>query len=331
MKPLRLSLHVALLFVLILAGPARAEAPRPTMPDLYAVLWQQTSAEYKALCLQAFQGARQALEERARTGGCRMHDGRLVQETLVREPEGKLRVDQRPLALVLDLDETVLDNSGFQAWLLREGRTYQEEDWVAWTRFQARVPEARKAVPGVLAFLREAQDMGYTPIYLTNRDESSRADTLALLEGLGLGAPDLERRLILKDEQADPKAAAALVGRLGLKPTSPEALGLTANSSDKAGRRVEVQERYQVVGWFGDNLYDFPLDVRQGTPAGTAMLEARDQAVQAGADRWGNTWFILPNPMYGSWLSGSTIPRQDQVNALQDWGFGTWKQARAPR
>lgn len=325
MKLLRL--HLLLLVLLIMAAPARAEAPPPKVtPDLYSVIWQQTSAEYKALCLQTWEAARQALGDQVRTGSYRSEGGRLWLETLVRQGNGKLSWDRRPLAIILDLDETVLDNSGYQAWLLQSGEGFTLPTWDQWLQFQAAVPAGQKALPGAVEFLRDVKAMGITPMFLTNRAESGRAATLALLKGLGLETPS-DQLLMEQPDEVEAKATQDLLKALNLAPDSPAGLRLTANDSDKERRRVEIQTRYHVVGWFGDNLYDFPVDVRTGTPAGADILAARDRTVTEHPTYWGNRWFVLPNPMYGSWIQSSTIPKAARFDVLQDWGFGAWRKS----
>ena len=124
MKALRLSLQALLLGLALLTQPVRAEAPAQLPPDLLAVVWQQTSAEYKALCMQVFQGATEAMRTHVQGGEYLFQDGRLWLQTLVRHPDGRLTWDRRPVALVMDLDETVLDNSGFEAWAIQTRQTY---------------------------------------------------------------------------------------------------------------------------------------------------------------------------------------------------------------
>ena len=90
MKALRLSLQALLLGLVLLTQPVRAEVPAQLSPDLLAVVWQQTSAEYKALCMQIFHGATEAMRTHVQGGEYLFQDGRLWLQTLVRHPDGRL-------------------------------------------------------------------------------------------------------------------------------------------------------------------------------------------------------------------------------------------------
>src|SRR5205085_1146217 len=74
----------------------RENGPRqgPSERNLDASLWLQTAGEYRALCLQTY-----------RTAG----------EHLLRKRAAQPKGDAPP-AVIMDLDETVLDNSPFQTW-----------------------------------------------------------------------------------------------------------------------------------------------------------------------------------------------------------------------
>ncbi len=326
MRSLRLPLQAMLLAFLLLLQPARAEAPAPLPPDLLAILWQQTAAEYRALCMQTFHNATESLRTQVQNGDYRCRDGRRWLETLVRHPDGTVTWDRRPLALVMDLDETLLDNGGFEAWAALHKETFNRRTWGNWMKFQGQTPEAWRALPGALEMIREAREMGISPVFITNRWEAGRADTLAVLRGLGLDAPDLSERLYMEDDAKEAQACQDLIKAMGLAADSPEALRIAANASDKERRRLEVQTRFQVVAWFGDNLYDFPVDVRTSTAPGEATRLAREAEVDTNARRWGASWFVLPNPMYGSWFYGRALPKGSELQTLDDFGFEAWLQ-----
>ena len=123
---------------------------------LMPVLWVQQSAEYKALCYQAFNLAHwkvQCLKKREK--------------------------DKRPRAIITDIDETVLDNSYSEARNIIECREFSPSAWKKWT------DEARAtAVPGAVAFLRYARDRDITIFYLSNRDTTEVQSTLKNLQAL---------------------------------------------------------------------------------------------------------------------------------------------------
>ena len=78
------------------------------------------------------------------------------------------------------------------------------------------------------------------------------------------------------------------------------------------------------MGWFGDNLYDMPVFVSRDLTKCEDVLEARNEQVKQHVNKLGNVFFILPNPIYGSWLKKETIPDADMSSVMSDYGFGPW-------
>ncbi|HEY0272452.1 MAG TPA: HAD family acid phosphatase, partial [Chitinophaga sp.] len=114
----------------------------------WAALWQQRSAEYKALCWQAYQVAALRLDQD------------------LAQPH------EKPLAVVTDIDETVLDNSPNTVHQALQGKGYTQQDWEAWT-----AKAAADTVPGALTFFRYAAAKGIDIFYISNRSETERAAT----------------------------------------------------------------------------------------------------------------------------------------------------------
>jgi len=188
-----------------------------------------------------------------------------------------------PPAVVMDIDETVLDNGAPQAEMLLKGTCPGEFEalWDAWIS-----ERAAPAIPGAAAFIRaarESKDAGGRPVrvfLITGRECKARAgsasacpqqdDTVANLRALGLDAPTLEDDLMLKGER-------------------PEWV------SEKLPRRQQVARDYRIVLNVGDDLADFIPDLR-GKP-----LPDRERARCRHRDWWGVRWFVIPNPVYGSW------------------------------
>ncbi|MCF7221769.1 5'-nucleotidase, lipoprotein e(P4) family [Marilutibacter chinensis] len=240
------------------ATPAAADVPADD--NLNAVLWVQTSSEYRALTFQTYRAAADHLDvalaeanwdalvpdERAATAGL---DGSL-----------------KP-AVIMDVDETVLDNSPYQARLIRDGEGYDEVSWAAWV-----AEKKATAVPGVVDFAKAAAAKGVTILYLSNRAEHLQEATLANLRAVGMPVAD--------DEVF-----------LGLG-TFVE--GCEQNGSEKACRRQLAGRRYRVLMQFGDQLGDF-VEVVDNTAAG------RDALMEEYGDWFGERWWMLPNPTYGSW------------------------------
>lgn len=238
---------------------ARAEAPETEVapdpaenPTLFATLWQQTSAEYRAAAMQAYDEASEVLPVALADSGW----------TAAVEQEGD-DFSMLPPAVVLDVDETVLDNSPQQARTILAGGAFDPEVWGAWVN-EARAP----AVPGAREFLALADSLGVALFYVTNRDQPLEEATRRNLEAEGLPLdPELDT-ILSRGER--------------------EGWG-----SDKASRREAIAERYRIVLLVGDDLNDF-------VSARLPRAE-RDRLLERYGDRWGDRWIMLPNPVYGSW------------------------------
>ena len=172
-----------------------------------------------------------------------------------------------PPAIIVDVDETVLDNSPYQVRLIRRDETFNDATWNAW------VDEARaRAVAGAPEFAQAAAKRGITMIYLTNREHAKSAVTRRNLEAVGFPAVDEAQFL-------------------GLGVDTP---GCVPKGSDKGCRRQFVAQRYRVLMQFGDQLGDFVSVTDNGLEARAAQLQ--------GFEAWvGQRWFMLANPTYGSW------------------------------
>lgn len=143
------------------------QADNEPLMKIYPVLFQQTSAEYRALCYQAFNIAKASLDQ------------------ILTNYKGK----QKP-AIVTDLDETIIDNSYIEASLIKAGRTYGPGDWKKWVDMAAAT-----AVPGAIDFLKYAKSKGVTIFYISNRDTGAVNATLKNL--IKLDIPDAKRENLL--------------------------------------------------------------------------------------------------------------------------------------
>jgi len=232
-----------------------AVAP-PEQRSLTANIYNQAAAEYRACCMTIYAAAAYRLEE------------------MMEDADPPLA---RP-AVVMDLDETVLDISSFQTFLYENELSYTPELWSVYE--QEGVGEVL-LVPGAGEFIARAEALGVSVVYLSNRNEATREYTVAALEQLGLNTKGIEERIFLKP---------------------------TGGSSDKSARRDAISARYNIVMIFGDNLRDFAeifAPERLGDDAATddylRAIGARGAAVDAAACHWGVDWFVLPNSMYGEW------------------------------
>lgn len=223
-------------------------------PTLQATLWVQHAAEFDALTLETYQTAQRRLPEL------------LSDSTFTAAVEQDGPVSELPAAIILDVDETVLDNSPYQARLIQKNQSYSSESWNAW----AREADA-DAIEGALALTNFAADHGATVFYVTNRSSKIEDATRRNLENAGFPMKAGTDVLLTKGERE-------------------------GWSSDKTSRREYIARNYRIVMLFGDNLGDF-LNVDGLTE------KQRDELIRRYRDRWGSSWFMLPNPVYGSWES----------------------------
>ena len=234
-------------------------APGPPADDnLNAVLWTQTAVERDLIYRQTWRAAEEHL---ARA----LADARW--EALP-EGERKTAPDGLGNAVIVDVDETVLDNSPYQARLVRQGTHYDEFTWAEWCR-----EETAHAVPGAVEFVRYAASKGVTVFYLSNRAMDLRDATLSNLRKVGFPVAQTDNVFL----------------GLGTFVT-----GCEQNGSEKGCRRELISRTHRVLMQVGDQIGDF-VDVLANTPQG------RREAVAPYLDWVGERWFVLPNPTYGSW------------------------------
>ena len=245
----------------------RAKIPPSEHPALRANQWMQTAAEYAAITIQTYNQALDRVRQR------------------MTDAAGKW--PKRP-AVVLDLDETVIDNGYFQNYLMWSGSEYTTPLWKEWVR--EGILEAG-FVPGAEKFIRSVEKLGVTVIYLSNRPDSpdERQATIETLKRLDVNTDGLEDkstvRLLLKKDQ-----------------------------SDKEERRSLVKQKYQIIALIGDNLGDFASGFNEDE---NLTVSSRRQAVEADFERWGREWFVLPNPMYGNWKW--LLDPKDPMEYLKPW------------
>ncbi len=197
-----------------------------------------------------------------------------------------------PMAVIVDIDETMLDNTPYGARLVRDGKSHDEAAFNQWVN-----EAAAKPVPGALEFARAANARGVTIFYISNRTADQAGPTVDNLRKLGFPIKDAGQYL-------------------GKNTT----LGGCENSgSDKGCRRQLVGRTHRVLMQFGDQLGDL-VSIASNTPAG------REQAVRPYLGWVGERWFMLPNPSYGSWEPAlfnndpsqpEAVRRQQKLNALR--------------
>ena len=222
---------------------------RNTHENLHAVLWMQHSGEYHAACLQTFAQARTAL------------DRALADPSWTAALEQEPPFEDKPPAVIVDVDETVLDNTSFEVGLIRTGQFYGSDTWDPWC-YEARAT----AVPGALEFCQYAADKRVAVFYVTNRKDHLREATQKNLQALGFP--------IIAD--------------------SRECVITRSDVSDKGPRRAMLAEDYRILLLAGDNLGDFLSETKQPNPGRVEMVDDHGSF-------WGERWFLLPNPVYGDW------------------------------
>ncbi len=189
-----------LIFCLLSILPILSFAQKnPERDYTNAVLWQQYSGEYRALAFQAYNFAKLSLKE-------------ALWE----------QANKKPNCVIVDADETILDNSAFQGHEIKKGVSYVQKDWTEWTSLAQ-----ADTVPGALAFLKFAASKNVETFYVTNREQADYEGTLKNLQKFGFPYAD-EAHLLVK-----------------------------TSTSDKEPRRQKVLEKYNVLLLCGDNLSDF--------------------------------------------------------------------------
>lgn len=165
-----------------------------------ATLWAQKSAEYDALCHQAYNIATERIETALK----------------------KHKKGSKKLAIILDIDETVLNNTLFQGTVIKEGVTFDQALWTEWVKMEKAVPLA-----GAKEFLTFADKKGVEIFYVSNRDVGAELEaTYNNLKKVGI--PVKKENMLFKE-----------------------------GKSSKEPRRQKVAEKYDVALLFGDNLIDF--------------------------------------------------------------------------
>lgn len=219
-------------------GPAAAQAAAGARTQTKELRWVRGSAEYRAIVIQTY---RAALDAAARASAGK--------------PAGSW-------AVAVDADETILDNSGYEAALQREGRTHTEDDWRAFVR-----RHDRGAMPGAKELLDGVRALGGRVVVVSNTEEALCGE----LE------KDLDRLELPHD--------------VLLCSSGPE-----GERKEERWRRIEEGTaapglgKAEILVWVGDNIQDFP-DQSQAS---------RDREVGSFAD-FGVRYFAIPNPIYGSW------------------------------
>ncbi|MFE8646318.1 5'-nucleotidase, lipoprotein e(P4) family [Sphingomonas sp. NCPPB 2930] len=238
MKKITREISVAGLLLSVLLVGCQTSSHPPAPVSASALYWLQNAGEYRALAYQAYNVARERFDNAA---------------------------SNRRRVVVMDLDETVLDNSAYAVWCLGRGVGYSDETWNRWV-----ADAAATAVPGAIEFIQHVRKNGGIVFFISNRVAAGGDATRINLARLGINDID-EKHLLLKQRE-----------------------------SSKALRFQEVvRSEGEPILFVGDNLTDFGAEA-----APLKSADDLQAFVRRHHDKFGTRFIVLPNPLYGSWLPG---------------------------
>ena len=210
--------------------------------ETMGLLWMRTSAEYRALAYQGYNVAMNAVK------------------MAVTDPSHQ----RKPLAIVLDADETVVDNTKLMGESIVNGNGRFDAPW--WR--QAVHQGKSQAMPGAVEFLNEVHKQGVEIFYVSNRYAPVNLDvTIQNFKELGFPSVDKDHVLLFEKD------------------------------SDKQPRFDMIAKKYYVIVYMGDNAGDFLIGTKGKT------LAERNAIIDNHKEDFGTTFVVFPNPAYGSWVS----------------------------
>ena len=229
--------------------------------SLMAPLYVQESAEYKAHIRTTFKTAEATIP------------------FLLKQKEISASIDQmngeknffdKPPAIILDVDETVFNNSAYQARLIVNNTNYPD-GWIEWVK-----EEKATFLPGALSYMKTAKELGVEIFFVTNRLHELEPATRNNLVKEGFDLSDDIDQILTRYE----------------KPSWDR---------NKTSRIALIAEDYRIIQIIGDNLGDF-IDGQQNKKSSNF----RKSIVEQTDSFWGFVWFMIANPTYGDW-EGSVI------------------------
>ena len=250
-RAMALGATIITVVIALSAVTVRAETPVP-QDWLEANLWTQRSVEYKGNALTVYALARFRLDQA------------LADSKWTAAPaEQKSDYENLPPAIVLDVDETVLDNSLYQVWSMKSGNPFNVATWNQFCN-----DKVARAIPGAVEFTKYADSKGVKVFYITNRAAEVEKSTRENMEALGFPMGGNVDTFLMQNEK-------------------PEW------GSKKSTRRAFVAKDYRILLGFGDNFGDF--DDRY-----TSSEADRLKFFEESRERWGREWLVIANPTYGS-------------------------------
>jgi 5'-nucleotidase (lipoprotein e(P4) family) len=238
----------------LISAPTLAADPVPQNDLLNAELWMQTAIEYRANCLTVYALAKVRLDEAVADTNWTAYDQTGSYQNL-------------PPAVIIDLDETAIDNSAYEAGLVVNDTRFNPKTWDDWTK-----AEQAKAVPGAVEFANYAATKGVKVFYVSNRNADQKEATRHNLEALGFPMGGNVDTLLMQKDRTEWSTGA------------------------KGSRFAYIAKDYRVLLMFGDQIGDF------SDKYNTSLAE-RDKLFEELKAHFGHDWMMLANPAYGSFES----------------------------
>ncbi|MCI5192452.1 MAG: hypothetical protein D3915_04915 [Candidatus Electrothrix sp. AU1_5] len=243
-------LRLFFLSILLVCNAVGTTAKAENPPEMFlSVLWAQASAEWNMASQQAFHLATLNLEKA-------LHDPSWTAALEQQENYHSL-----PPAVIVDVDETLLDNSPLAARLILAEKEYDPQLWLEWVKESSAAP-----MPGAVSFIRCAKEKDVAVFYVTNRKVKN--ETVRNIKNVI--DPDVKPEQVL------------------CKKERPEW------GSDKTSRRAFLAEKFRILLLIGDDYNDFAF-------LGKSSPEERIGKAVKQKKYWGKKWILISNPVHGSW------------------------------
>lgn len=233
---------------------------KPKLNDttLLAYNWLENSGEASALEYQAYKTATDRVEQLA-----------------------KVKTD-KPKAVIMGIDETVVNNGDYLGWQIKNNKGYSKADYTEWIN-----QNKATAVDGAAAFTQKCKELGIEVFYVSNRfEKEDLKGTIANMDKLGLAYADAEHILLVTDK------------------------------SSKQARWDKVKAGHDVIMQVGDSLTDFSTQFEKKTVA------QEKEEVKANANKFGTEYIIIPNPVYGNFESAiynNDLKKTDDQKLADRW------------
>jgi len=248
------------------ATSVEPDAELNAVPD-HAILWAAHAAEYQAASMQVYAHATRDLP-------------RLLADESWSALPGHEGLSGKPPAVILDVDETVTSGVDMGLTLVPFTNLRQYE----WNLRHKAIP-----VRGVAEFVRAARKLGVDAYFVTN---------LPCVPVQGKSGPCPQEQSTIDK-----------IGEVGIETDADHVLLVGERpewNREKLSRREFIAETHRVIMVFGDDYGDFVACSRANPLApctSPATRASRNDALDTYKEYWGNGWYILPNPMYGSWTT----------------------------